>query len=148
MFQTTLEYILGGSVIALLIGLLTLKAKVREAKANADRAVADARKAVADAETVRISNAESATRILVENIVKPLKNELISIRKELADARAEIASLHDIIKSANSCRYYRDCPVVHRLQAHAEEHVADVATGAASGGNRNKADPMGGYTAL
>lgn len=144
MFQTALEYILGGGVIALLIGLFTLKAKVREAKAAAD-------KAIAEAETVRIANADAATRMLIENIVKPLKNELKTIREELADARAEITSLYEIIKSANACRYYRDCPVVHRLQDHAGEHVADVATGAAGttrGGNRNKADPMGGDTSV
>lgn len=36
-FSEILNYILGGGVLALLIGVLTLKATVREANAKADR---------------------------------------------------------------------------------------------------------------
>ena len=75
-FSELLNYILGGGVLALLIGVLTLKATVREANAKAEQAKAEAEKAKAEAESVRIDNAEHATRILIENIVEPLRKEL------------------------------------------------------------------------
>lgn len=67
-FSEILNILLGGGFLAMVVGVITLKATVR--KANAD-----AEKARADAETVHITNTENATRILVENIVKPLKDE-------------------------------------------------------------------------
>ena len=65
-FSEILNILLGGGLAALVVALVTMRATVR--KANAD-----AEKAKADAETVHITNTENATRILVENIVKPLK---------------------------------------------------------------------------
>lgn len=44
-FSELLNYILGGGVLALLIGVLTLKATVREANAKAEQAKAEAEKA-------------------------------------------------------------------------------------------------------
>ena len=41
-FSEILNYILGGGVLALLIGVLTLKATVREANAKAEQAKAEA----------------------------------------------------------------------------------------------------------
>ena len=61
-----LNWIFGGGLLAALTALLTLGPTVRKAKAEAE-------KAKADAETVRIDNTEHATRILIDNIVEPLK---------------------------------------------------------------------------
>ncbi len=71
--------------MGLVVAVATMKATVR--KANAD-----AEKAKADAETVRITNTENATRILVENIVKPLKEELNATRTDLQATKKEMAS--------------------------------------------------------
>ena len=61
-----LNVVLGGGLVATIIAISTLRDTIRKAKA-------ESMKAEADAETVRMDNAEHATRILVENIVKPLK---------------------------------------------------------------------------
>lgn len=65
-FSEILNLVLGGGLLAALVGIVTLRATVRKAEADAD-------KAKAEAEAVRIDNAEHATRILIENIVEPLK---------------------------------------------------------------------------
>ena len=72
-----LNIALGGGLLATIIGLLTLKSTVRKAGSEAEMAKAEA-------EAVRIDNAEHATRILMENIVKPLKDEFNETKKELA----------------------------------------------------------------
>lgn len=104
-----LNYILGGGVLALLIGVLTLKATVREANAKAERAKAEA-------ESVRIDNAEHATRILIENIVEPLKKELNETRKDLQATKREMARLRKAVNDANSCRHHDECPVLDGLR--------------------------------
>ena len=81
-----LNFVLGGSLLATVIGIVTLRATVRKANAEAE-------KAKADAETVRIDNAEHATRILVDNIVEPLKDELNATRKDLQATKREMARL-------------------------------------------------------
>ncbi len=91
-FSEILNYILGGGVLALLIGVLTLKATVREANAKAEQAKAEAERAKAEAESVRIDNAEHATRILIENIVEPLKKELHETREELRETKKEFGA--------------------------------------------------------
>ena len=75
-FSEILNILLGGGFPCLMVGVITLKATVRKANADAERAKADA-------ESVRITNTENATRILVENIVKPLKEELNATREDL-----------------------------------------------------------------
>lgn len=80
-----LNWILGGGLLAAVVGLLTLKATVRKANAEAE-------KAKAEAETVRIGNTEQATRILIENIVEPLKKELSETREDLREAKKELGS--------------------------------------------------------
>lgn len=57
-----LNVVLGGGLVATIIAISTLRDTIRKAKA-------ESMKAEADAETVRMDNAEHATRILVENIV-------------------------------------------------------------------------------
>ena len=129
-FSELLNYILGGGVLALLIGVLTLKATVREANAKAEQAKADAEKAKAEAESVRIDNAEHATRILIENIVEPLRAELHETRKELHETKEELrgtkkelgatkremARVRKAIGDANNCKHSDACPVLFRLR--------------------------------
>lgn len=91
--------------MATVIGIVTLRATVRKANAEAE-------KAKADAETVRIDNAEHATRILVDNIVEPLKDELNATRKDLQATKREMARLRKAIDTANSCKHHDDCPVL------------------------------------
>lgn len=111
-----LNLILGGGLIAALISLITIRATVRKANADAD-------KAKADAETVRISNTEQATRILIENIVEPLKEELIATRNELCETKKELgatkremARFRKAVNDANGCKYHDDCPVLVGLR--------------------------------
>ena len=136
-FSEILNFILGGGLLAAVVGLLTLKATVRKANAEAE-------KAKAEAETVRIGNTEQATRILIENIVEPLKKTRILIeniveplKKELSETREELRStkeefgetkrefgatkremarLRKAVESANSCRFSVDCPVLFKLR--------------------------------
>lgn len=122
-FSVILNYILGGGLLASVIGLATLKATVLKSNAEAERAKADADKAKAEAESVRIDNAERATRILMENIVKPLKDEfnetkdeLSGTKKELARNTREMARLRKALDGANSCEHRDGCPVLDRLR--------------------------------
>lgn len=115
-FSVILNWILGGGLVTAIIGIITLKATVREANAKADEAKANAEKAMAEAETVRIDNAEHATRILIENIVEPLKEELNATRKDLQATKREMARLRKAIGAANSCRHSDDCPVLFGLR--------------------------------
>lgn len=122
-FSEMLNWILGGGLLAAVVGLLTLKATVRKANAEAE-------KAKAEAETVRIGNTEQATRILIENIVEPLKKELSETREELRSTKEEfgetkrefgatkreMARLRKAVESANSCRFSVDCPVLFKLR--------------------------------
>lgn len=115
-FSELLNYILGGGLFAAILGIVTLKATLR--KANAD-----AEKAIAEAEKVRIDNAEHATRILIENIVEPLKKELHDTREELRETKKEfgatkreMARLRKAIGDANSCKHSDDCPVLYKLR--------------------------------
>lgn len=113
-----INFVLGGTLLATVIGIMTLKAKVKQANA-------DAEKAQAEAETVRIDNAEHATRILVNNIVEPLKDELNATRKDLQATKREMARLRKAIDTANSCKHHDDCPVLRGMR----EHPKDNATG-------------------
>lgn len=122
-FSEILNILLGGGLIATLLGLITLKAAVRKANAEASQALAQAKKAEAEAETVRITNTENATRILVENIVKPLKEELNATREDLQATKKEMAStkramsrLTKAVESANNCRHADYCPVLIKLR--------------------------------
>ena len=101
--------ILGGGLIGTVAAILSLRATVRKAKAEATRAEADA-------ESVRPDNAEHATRILIENIVKPLKEEFNETKKELARNTREMARLRKAIDGANGCKHRDDCPVLERMR--------------------------------
>ena len=134
-FSVILNYVLGGGLLAAMVGIVTLKATIRKAEAEAD-------KAKAEAETLRIDNAEHATRILMENIVQPLKKELNETRellqetrqeleatkKELGSTKREIARFRKAYESANSCKHSDNCPVLYKLRSTKDEQGS---------GNRN-----------
>ena len=113
-FSEILNILLGGGLIALVIGVITLKATVR--KANAD-----AEKAKAEAEAVNLTNTENATRILVENIVKPLKEELNATRKDLQATKREMARLRKAVESDTNCPNSDYCPVLFKLRDNQKE---------------------------
>ena len=130
-----LNIALGGGLLATVIGLVTLRATVRKANSEAE-------KAKADAEAVRIDNAEHATRILVDNIVEPLKDELNGTRKDLQATKREMARLRKAIDRANSCRHHDDCPVLNGMREHAESAGNDPdGNGDADGGQPEERSP-------
>ena len=91
-----MNIILGGGLVGTVATIGSLRATVRKAKA-------EAMKAEAGAEAMRIDNAEHATRILMENIVKPLKDEFCETKKELARNTREMARLRKAIDTAGNC---------------------------------------------
>lgn len=141
-----LNLILGGGLLASVVGVITLRATVRKANAEAERAKADA-------DGVRITNTENATRILVENIVKPLKEELNATRedlqatkKEMASTKREMARLRKAVETASNCPHSDACPVLAKLRVNQKDtdRAGDDDTGARDSGHecpRNKADP-------
>ena len=147
-FSEILNILLGGGFLAMVVGVITLKATVR--KANAD-----AEKSRADADAVHIANTENATRILVENIVKPLKEELNATREELQAIKREMAStkremvrLRKAVEAASACPHSDGCPVLYKLRVNPEIDfgaVADGLGGRSPGHHRDsdKADPVG-----
>lgn len=137
-----INILLGGSLLSAVVAIVTLRSTARRAKA-------EAAKAEADAETVRVDNAEHATRILVENIVKPLREELDATRKALEANKREMARLRKSIDTANSCKHRDDCPVLYGLRKYPEGTDGDLcgnsgAKGQHRKGGRNKDNPCGG----
>lgn len=135
---------LGGGLTAALTAIVSMKSTLRKAKADAVKATAEAEKVKAEAETVHLDNTEHATRILVENIVNPLKEELNSTRddlngtrKDLQATKREMARLRKSIDTANSCRHRDDCPVLDSLREHTKGGERD---GGADGGGERQHD--------
>ncbi len=167
-FSEILNILLGGGLIGLVVGVITLKAAVRKANAEAAQAQAEAKKAEAeadkakaDAEGVRITNTENATRILVENIVKPLKEELNATREDLHATKREMAStkremqrLRKAVAAAINCPHSDDphsdgCPVLRKLRDNQKDSDGANPDGTDQGDYRlgsvhNKNDPEGG----
>lgn len=104
-----LNVILGGSLIGAVVSIVTIRSALKKARAEAE-------KALAEADTVKITNTEQATRILIQNIVEPLKQELNETRKELSSLKREVARFRKAVDSANSCRYSDNCPVLERMR--------------------------------
>ena len=161
-FSEILNILLGGGSLALVVGVITLKAAVRkanaeaaQAQAEAKKAEAEAEKAKADAEGVRITNTENATRILVQNIVKPLKEELNATREDLQATKREMAStkremqrLRKAVESASNCPHSDGCPVLRKLRDNQKDSDGADSEGADQGdlrhgSVRNKNDPKG-----
>lgn len=118
-FSEIMNIILSGGLVGTLAQIGSLRATVRKAKA-------EAMKAEADAEGVRVDNAEHATRVLVDNIVVPLKDELNGTRKDLQANKREMARLRKAIDTANNCRHRDDCPVLGGLRKQQEEHDGNI----------------------
>lgn len=78
-----LNFILGGGLLRLFL----LKAKKDEATANTDK--------------VEMDNFRTGTKILVESIVTPLKNELGDVRRELIGTRKELVKTQKDLDSTN-----------------------------------------------
>lgn len=130
-FSVILNYVLGGGLLAAVVSIVTLRATIRKAEAEAE-------KAKAEAETVRIDNAEHATRILMENIIEPLKKELNETRevlretrqeleatkKELGSTKREIARFRKAFETANSCKHSDNCPVLYKLRSTKDEQYS------------------------
>lgn len=122
-FSEILNILLGGGLVALIVAVATMKATVRKANAEAE-------KARAEAEAMRLTNIESATRILMENIVKPLKEELhatreklsaneglmVGFQKELASTKRALSRLSRAVESAKNCPHSDDCVVLRKLR--------------------------------
>lgn len=104
-----LNVLLGSGLMATLVGLLSLRSALK-------KAVAEAEKSLAEADGVKITNTDQATRILIDNIVEPLKQELYETRKELSSFKREVARFRKAVNSANSCRYSDECPVLERMR--------------------------------
>ncbi len=146
-----LNICLGGGLVALILAMATMRATIREANAKAEKARAEAEQAKADAEAVRITNAGSATRVLMENIVNPLKEELhatrdklsategilASIQKELASTKRAVARLSRAVESANNCPHADDCVVLRRLRREQREQRAAIGVGTGGGNPRH-----------
>ena len=131
-----LNIVLGGGLAGSVLTVLTMRESVKRARAEAVRAEADA-------EAVRMDNAEHATRILVENIVKPLKEELHETRRYLEASKREMARLRKAIDSANSCRHHDDCPVLERLRE-PKKNDGNGGDGDAEGSGKCKRQPGAG----
>jgi len=115
-FSEILNLALGGGLLASVVSIITLRATLRKAHAEAERAHAEA-------DTVKLTNTEHATRILMEHIVEPLKQDLDETRKDLNSTKREMARLRKAIDDANSCKYSADCPVLHRMRQQSKERV-------------------------
>lgn len=113
-FSVILNWILGGGLITAIISIITLRATVQEANAKAE-------KAMAEAEALRIDNVEHATRILMENIVKPLTEQLNATIKSLQSVQREVARLRKALSVANSCKHSDNCPVLYKLRDFAKD---------------------------
>lgn len=112
-----LNVILGGGLVGAVISIVTVRSALKKARADAERALAES-------DTVKITNTEQATRILVDNIVEPLKQELYETRKEIGSIKREVARLRKAIDGANTCRYNADCPVLERMREYAKGNEA------------------------
>lgn len=104
-----LNIVFGTGLVATIVGLLSIRSELKKARAEAE-------KAMADADTVKITNTENATRILIENIVDPLKEELNETRKELNPIKRELARLRKAVEAIQLCPYRGECPVLAELQ--------------------------------
>lgn len=136
-----LSIVLGGGLFGTVVTIVTLGSTARKAKAEAS-------KSEADAESVRIDNAEHATRILMENIVKPLKDEfgetkeeLAETKKELARNTREMARLRKALDGANSCEHRDGCPVLDRLREQPKERGGERAGADRSKGQHRPGNP-------
>ncbi|SEF47981.1 hypothetical protein SAMN05216354_0609 [Xylanibacter ruminicola] len=104
-----LNLILGGSLMTAIIAIVTIRSAMKKARGEAERALAEA-------DTVNLTNTEQATRILMQNIVKPLKEELDATRRDLNATKREISRFRKAVEAIPLCPYHAGCPVLGELQ--------------------------------
>lgn len=138
-----LNVVLGGGLVSAIVAISQLRSTVRKASAEAVRAEADAQKAEAEAESVRMDNAEHATRILMDSIVKPLKDELDETRRDMQSLKRAMLRLRKSIDAAKGCRYSDGCPVLDELQKQQEldDRTGRTDSAASSAAERQRAGP-------
>lgn len=107
--STILNFVFGAGLVTTIIGLLSIRSELRRVRA-------EAKKAEAEADAVKITNTENATRILVQNIVEPLRQELDATRKELHTVKNEVARFRKAVEAIPRCPYHDGCPVLGELQ--------------------------------
>lgn len=130
-----LNWVLGGGLVTALVGIVSLRATLRKANADAD-------KAKAESERVRIDNTEQATRILMNNIVEPLIKELNATRKDLQSTKREMARLRKAVNDANRCKHHDECPVLDGLRQ--QETMCGAARDVDHGGDETGEDGQRG----
>lgn len=69
----------------------------------------EVRAAQVNTRSSELDNVQKAMRILMDQIVEPLKQEVNAVRKELGKFRR-------VVEKSNNCRYAADCPVRDELQ--------------------------------
>lgn len=135
-FSEIMNIILSGGLVGTAAAIGSLRATVRKAKA-------EAMKAEADAEGVRVDNAEHATRVLVSNIVVPLKEELNATRKDLQANKRE-ARLRQALDTPTVAAIHDDCPVLGGLRKQQEEHDGGEDTDGIGKRRQRERKPTGG----
>ena len=108
-WSVILNVLFGTGLVATIVGLFSIRSELKKARAEAE-------KAMAEADAVKITNTENATRILIENIVEPLREELDATRKELNATKREMSRFRKAVEAIPSCPYHDGCPVLDELQ--------------------------------
>lgn len=108
-WSVILNIVFGAGLVTTIVGLLSVRSELKKARA-------DAEKAMAEADTVKITNTEQATRILIQNIVEPLREELDATRKELNPLKREVTRLRKAVEAIQYCPYRSECPVRDELR--------------------------------
>lgn len=103
------NYILGGGLLAAIVGIATLGSKIKEAKAKAEQALAEAKKMHAEAKSTELDNDKTLVDTFSEYIVTPLKTEVIGLRKD-------VRKFTRAVEKINDCPHAADCPVRRELQ--------------------------------
>ena len=112
-----LNVVFGTGLVATIVGLFSIRSELKKARAEAE-------KAMAEADTVKITNTEQATRILIDNIVKPLTEKLDETHRELQGNKRELAKLRKAVEAIQLCPYRGECPVLDELQDVAGDRTA------------------------
>ena len=108
-WSVILNVLFGTGLVATIVGLFSIRSELKKARAEAE-------KAMAEADTVKITNTENATRILIENIVEPLRRELDETRKELHATKREMSRFRKAVEAIPLCPYHGQCPVLGELR--------------------------------
>lgn len=100
------EALLGGGLIKTLLSLKTLKKKE----------AAEVKKVQAESTNLGLDNADKAAHILMTRLVEPLEERISTFEEQVKQLNDEIGKLRKAIQRGYSCKYRRDCPIIHKLQ--------------------------------